>query len=376
MAQPSELASELVGQEPAVEVLTKAVAAANQLLAGEGGTGMTHAWLFTGPPGSGRSNAAKAFAAQLQGSPTSEHPDITVIATDRLSIDVAEVRELVRKSALRPAMGRWQIIIIEDADRLTEKAADALLKSLEEPSERTLWLLCAPTPEDVIVTVRSRTRHVLLRTPPQAAIAKLLQRRNGVDEETAIFAAQASQGHIGRAVALATKPDFRERRFNILSMPIKLRSLADALQLAGELEAAAKEHAEQVAAELDAKELTGLRESWGVEERGRRPAGFAGQLSEMETGHKRRRTRLVRDSIDGALIELLSMYRDVLTQQVAPGTQLVNSDFVNDIQRIANETTANSTLKKLTAIGECREALSANAAALLALETLMVKLIW
>lgn len=368
--------AELVGQEPAVAILQRAVESADEFLETGAQTSMTHAWLFTGPPGSGRSNAAKAFAAALNQVNSAEHPDIHLISTDRLSIDVAEVRELIRKAALRPSLGRWQVMIIEDADRLTEKAADALLKSLEEPSERTVWLLCAPTPEDVIVTVRSRTRHVLLRTPGEEAIADLLQVRDGVDADLASFAAHVSQGHIGRARALATKPEVRERRTFILSIPVRLKSLNEALEIAAALESSAKDNAESVASELDSEELTALRSSWGVEERGRRPAGYAGQLSELEAGHKRRRTRMVRDSIDSALIELLSFYRDVLVAQMAQSVDLINSDCAADITRLAAATTPEQTLRRLQAINQCREALGANAAPLLALETLMVALIW
>ncbi len=174
--------SDLVGQEPVVEILKDAVASA-----GGDGRSMTHAWLFTGPPGSGRSNAASAFAAALQceqggcgechscaTARAGSHPDITVIRTDGLSIGTDVAREYVRKSALRPALGRWQVLIVEDADRLTDQAANALLKAIEEPSKHTIWMLCAPAVEDVIITIRSRCRPVLLRTPSAEAIAGLL----------------------------------------------------------------------------------------------------------------------------------------------------------------------------------------------------------
>src|SRR5690349_13888635 len=155
---------------------------------------MTHAWLFTGPPGSGRSNAALAFAAALQceqgGCGTCHschsveigaHPDVNVTRTEKLSIGVDEVRELVRFSALSPAGQRWQIMVVEDADRLTEPAVNALLKAIEEPSERTVWLLCAPTVEDVLPTIRSRSRLVVLATPSAEDVAAFLVRADGID---------------------------------------------------------------------------------------------------------------------------------------------------------------------------------------------------
>lgn len=371
---------DLVGQEPAVAILQRAVDAAHDRLRGGPGSGMTHAWLLTGPPGSGRSNAARAFAQALQTPPGEEpeahHPDITIVSTDRLSLEVDEIRDIVRSSALRPTRGRWQVLIVEDADRLTEKAADAMLKALEEPSERTVWLMCAPTPEDVIVTIRSRCRHVLLRTPPVAAVAGLLRDRDGVDPERAEAVARASQGHIGRARALALNEGVRDRRDAVLDIPIRLRHLGDALEAAAALQASAAQEAEARAGDLDARELSDFRASWGVEDRGRRPAGYAGQLSSLEKDQKRRRTRMSRDALDGALIELLSFYRDVLAVQMCGAPDLVNVDRRDDVTRIAQAGTPEETLRRIDAIAACRTALGANAAPLLALESMMEGLTW
>lgn len=371
---------ELVGQEPAVEILQRAARAAEDRLSGGSGAGMTHAWLFTGPPGSGRSNAARAFAQALQtppgGEPELHHPDIAVVRTDRLSLEVDEIREVVRSSALRPTRGRWQILIVEDADRLTEKAADAMLKALEEPSERTIWLLCAPTPEDVIVTIRSRSRQVVLRTPPVAAVAGLLRDRDGVDPERAEAAARASQGHIGRARALATREETRRRRDEVLDIPVRLRNLGHALDAAALLQKSAAADAEARGADLDARELSDFRVSWGVEERGRRPAGYAGQLSALEKDQKRRRTRMSRDALDGALIELLAFYRDVLAVQVCETADLVNVDRAGDVGTLASAGSPEDTVRWMDAITECRAALGANAAPLLALESMMERLTW
>src|SRR5690606_8577038 len=193
----------------------------------------------------GRSNAARAFAAALQcerqgcgecGTCRSvlagTHPDVTLVRTEQLSLRVDEVRELVRKAAMAPVGRRWQVLVVEDADRLTEQAADALLKSLEEPADRTVWLLCAPTVEDVVPTIRSRCRLLVLRTPPAEAVAAVLRRRYDVDPELAMFAARASQGHIGRARALATQPEVRERRQRVLAIPQRLTSLTNCLAAA------------------------------------------------------------------------------------------------------------------------------------------------
>ncbi len=214
---------ELVGQGPIVESLQDVIT---------NPSAMTHAWLFTGPPGSGRSNAAKAFAAALQcpdggcGSCESctmvadgTHPDVALVRTDGLSIGVDTARDYVRRAALAPAFGRWQILIVEDADRLTDQAANALLKSIEEPARKSLWFLCATAVDDVMITVRSRCRPVLMRTPSVDAIAGLLASRDGIDPAAARAAAAASQGHIGRAKLLATDEQARDRRQYILGIP-------------------------------------------------------------------------------------------------------------------------------------------------------------
>ena len=377
----------LVGQEPVVETLQRAVTGAQGQLAGHPGSSMTHAWLFTGPPGSGRSNAAKAFAAALQceqggcgechscvTARAKTHPDILVINTSGLSIGTDAAKNYVRRAALHPSLGRWQVMIVEDADRLTDQAANALLKAIEEPPPRTVWILCAPSVEDVITTIRSRARSVLLRTPPAAAIAQLLQQRDGIAEDVALPAAKAAQGHIGRARALATNEAVRERRRRILSLPMRLNDLGEALAAAAELNEAAEAHMTGIAEDADAKELQDLRMGWGVEERGKRPAGYAGALSSMEKDQKRRRSRLSRDSIDSALIELLSFYRDVLLAQSAPETEPINADMAQDIADMARLGTAESTMRHIDVIVECRESMAWNAASLLALERMMIGL--
>ncbi|MDO9378139.1 MAG: DNA polymerase III subunit delta' [Nocardioidaceae bacterium] len=378
---------DLVGQEPVVETLRHAARAAQERREGGPGRGMTHAWLFLGPPGSGRSNVARAFAAALQSDDVGQadtpesrtalngsHPDVTLVRTEKLAIGVDEVREHVRGAAMHPTAGRWQVIVVEDADRLTDQAADALLKSLEEPPPRTVWMLCAPTAEDVIITIRSRCRQVVLRTPPADAVAAMLTRRDGVPEALALSAARAAQGHVGRARALATDEGVRARRSTILHIPASLTSLGACMHAAQRVHEAAEENAGEVAARVEEVERRDLRTSWGVEERGKRPVGYQGALSQLEKDNKRRRTRMVRDSIDGVLLDLLSFYRDVLATQQSPRTTLVNAEAAADIHAMARQATPEETLRGLEAILACREALTANAAPLLALESLMLTL--
>jgi DNA polymerase III subunit delta' len=380
---------DLIGQEPLVGLLRDAVDAAGDRVAGGAGVGMTHAWLFTGPPGSGRSNAARAFAAALQcerggcGSCNAcrtalsgAHPDVALVATEGLSIGVDQVRDLVRDAALAPASGRWQVIVVEDADRLTEEAADALLKSLEEPAARTVWILCAPTPEDVLATIRSRCRHVVLRTPPTEAVARLLMDSAGVPEELAWSAARAAQGHVGRARRLATDEDTRTRRREIIGLPASLTDLGACLEAAANLHATAEAEGAAVAERLDERERVGLETVYGVAEgsSGRRVRGYTGALSTLKKDQERRKKRVVRDSIDGALLDLLSFYRDVLVVQLEAGADLVNADVRAVVVELAGRGTPEQTLGRIEAILACREALEANAAPLLALESLMLQL--
>jgi DNA polymerase-3 subunit delta' len=376
--------TDLIGQDRVVETLQRAVRAA----VSQGNRhAMTHAWLLTGPPGSGRSNAARAFAAALQcpvggcgecntcaTALSGAHPDVTLVRTEQLSIGVDEVRELVRRAAMSPTMGRYQVLVVEDADRITERGADALLKSIEEPGARTVWLLCAPTADDVVATVRSRCRLVELSTPSAAAIAELLQRRDGIDPDLAAFAARIAQGHIGRARALARHEAVRERRRQILALPARLTSLGACLEAAARLVEAATEEATQATAEMDAKERTALSEALGFTTKGARPRNAQAALRDLEDQQKARAKRLQRDALDRVLTELTSFYRDVLSVQTGAAAPLINAELAETISDIAGRTSAEATVTRLDALLGCRTALETNVAPLLAMEALLLKL--
>ncbi|HWU32936.1 MAG TPA: DNA polymerase III subunit delta' [Marmoricola sp.] len=365
----------LIGQRPAIAQLQQAVAG-----------DMTHAWLFCGPPGSGRSNAALAFATALEcefggcgecaschQAKIGAHPDIVLTRTEKLSIGVDEVRELVRRSALAPAGRRWQIMVIEDADRLTDQAANALLKAIEEPNPRTVWLLCAPTVEDVLPTIRSRTRLMVLSTPSVAEVTDFLI-SDGADATVADYAARVSLGHIGRARGLARDADSRARRNEVVAIPAKLRNLGSAMNAANELNDVAKREADAQTAIVDERERADLDRAYGVVERARRPKEYAPALRDLEKSQKTRAKRRQLDVVDRSLMDLVSVYRDALVIQLRTSSAIVNTELRADLDTLASEP-PETNVRRIDAIFAAREQmLEFNVPVLLVLESLMVSL--
>ena len=381
----SSVFDDLVGQEHIIEILQGAVAASRT---GEESQEMTHAWVFTGPPGSGRSSAAVAFAQALicpnngcgtcsdcNSAKTSGHPDVEIVRTEGLSIKVEEVRELLTRVAWAPSMGGWRVVVMEDADRLTESAANALLKAIEEPGTRTVWLLCAPTLHDVLPTIRSRCRHLQLRTPSLEAVTKVLINRDNIALGMADFAARVSQGHIGRAKYLATNESVRSNRKLIMQLPLQLGSLAAAFQAAQTLVDIATAEANSSSDERDEKEIEKLQEAYGKGATGRGMAtGGAKAVKELEKEQKSRSTRMVRDSIDGALLDIATFYRDVMMIQSGSTDSMINTDMHKEIESYASSHPEHSTILKIKALMDARTNLARNAAPLVTCEALMCQL--
>jgi DNA polymerase-3 subunit delta' len=370
---------DVIGQEDAVATLKHAVRTPEA---------MTHAWLFTGPPGSGRSVAARAFGAALlcpeDGCGTchecrtalgATHADVDLVATEGLSIKVEQARDLVALSAHRPSVGRYRVIIVEDADRLTERAADALLKALEEPAPRTVWMLCAPSLQDVIITIRSRSRHVRLRTPPVEAVAALLTRRDGVDPSMALYAARAAQSHVGLAARLARDEHARIRRHDVITLATRIVGVGDAIGAASDLMTIASEESVAASGERDTAERSRLLEVLGADPSARtQPPHVRAQISSLERDQKARATRFTRDVIDRALVDLLSVYRDALVLRTGAGTALVNEDSRSVVQRVAELLESEDLLRAMDAIGTARERIGVNVNPLLALEAMALGL--
>ncbi|WP_030205939.1 DNA polymerase III subunit delta' [Streptomyces bikiniensis] len=393
---------DLVGQSQVEEQLAAAARDADAFVTAHETGGpvpeaskMTHAWLFTGPPGAGRVDAARAFAAALQcvspdralgGAPgcgfctgchttlIGTHADLTTVSAVGTQILVGDMRDTVRKSFTAPANGRWQVILVTDAERLNERSGNAVLKAVEEPAPRTVWLLCAPSLDDVLPTIRSRCRHLNLRTPPVEAVADVLVRRDGIDPGIAMAAARAGQGHVHRARRLATDERARARRAVVLKLPARVADIGGCFKAAQELVDAAAEDAKQVAEEIDTKETEELKAALGAAQGGRMPRGTAGMMKELEEKQKRRGRRTQLDSLGLALTDLTGFYRDVLALQLRSRTPLTNEDVRDSLEAIARATTPELTLRRIEAVLACREALDRNVAPLLAVEAMAMAL--
>jgi DNA polymerase-3 subunit delta' len=387
----SSIWDSLVGQDDIVTSLERAVVDAERRTRGEPGPAMTHAWLFTGPPGSGRSTAAACFAAALvcpeggcgvcqacRTAPMGGHPDVDVVRPEGVKYLVKDARALVMTSELSPASSFWHVIVVEDADRLTDEAVNALLKSIEEPPPHTVWILCAPSVEDVLPTIVSRTRHVALRTPSARNVADLLVERYGVDRAIAAFAARASQGHIGRARALATDEHARLRRQDVLRIPLQLHDIPSCFMNAANLISAATEDAKAITDPIDLFEEEQLASTYGVggdvRIKGQLKKSMDAAAKELAKRQKTRSTRTVRDQIDRALVDLMGLYRDVLLIQVDSGVPLINEEMRPQLTQLARQGVANDTGRRLRAISYARAQVQANVTPLLAMESLMVEL--
>ncbi len=397
IAAVSDVFSDLVGQDEAVEVLRRAARSAARIVDGTatGNGAMTHAWIFTGPPGSGRSVAARAFAAALEcerdGTGCGEchgchtvlggtHADVRFVVPEGLSIGVGEMRALVLRAGTAPSGGRWQAVVIEDADRLTEAAGNALLKAVEEPPPRTVFLLCTPSthPDDISVTIRSRCRVVPLRQPPADAVAEVLVRRDGVAPDVASWAAAAAQGHVGRAKRLARDPEARLRRDAVLAVPRRLTGVGACFDAASALIEAAEAEAAAAVADNDTTERAALEQALGAGGTGRGAAGAmrgaAGQLKDLERRQKSRATRSQRDALDRALVDLAGFYRDVLVTSLRAPVDVVHTDTAELSTAAAGKWSPESTLRRLEAILACRNAIEQNVKPKIAVEAMMLNL--
>lgn len=370
---------ELTGQAEAIATVRAAAT----------GAGLAHSWLITGPPGSGRSTLAYAFATELLARPEQPgdlehtaaqvaartHPDLAVLSTEAVIIKIDDVRQLVSASQFSPAVGRYRVMVIEDADRMTERTSNVLLKALEEPPERTIWILCAPSEADLLPTIRSRVRTVRLRVPNVDDVAELISRRDGISLPEATRAAREAQAHIGMAHRLATDEQARTRRRRTMELALGIRGVSGAVLAAAELLDIAGQDAKAITEIRDAEEREQALRSLGVEPGGTVPPALRAQLKALEEDQKRRATRSLRDGIDRILVDLLSLYRDILLLQLGVDLEPVNLAIYAELSRAATESTPPQTIATLDAIGEARIRIEGNVAPALALEAMLVRAI-
>lgn len=375
-----EFWAEIVGQPAAVRTLERVASA-------EGAGDLSHAWLITGPPGSGRSNLAMRFAAALIARDPSErpavyaqvraqtHPDLGVLTTQKLLIGIDDVREIVTTAHYAPAEGRYRVIVIEDADRMPERTSNVLLKALEEPPERTVWILCAPSEADLLPTIRSRARSLRLVTPAPDEIAELLHRRDGIDPGTAERAARLAQSHIGMARRLATDPEALERRERTAQLALEVRTLGEAMRAAAQLLSVAQADAAALTEQLDASEREDALRNLGIAPGAAIPPQLRAQVRALEEDQKSRAKRSLRDGIDRILTDLLSLYRDVLLSSLAPGLELVNREEAARVQALAERWTPEQALAAVTAVEEARDRLVRNVTPGLVLEAMFSRIV-
>ncbi|GAA1343508.1 DNA polymerase III subunit delta' [Kocuria palustris] len=374
---------DLVGQDAVVDQLARAARDEQP----------PHAWLVTGPPGSGRSHAALALAAALlceQPDPADRgcgecsacrtvragsHADLTHFRTEHSEIRIDEARELVVRAQDRPSVGRWRVMVIEDADRMAERTSNVMLKAIEEPPPGTIWLLCAPSPSDVLVTIRSRCRPVTLRVPPVEAVAELLERRDGVPAARALECARLAQSHVGVARRLALYDDARERRRRVVEMPLRLGGVSDAVREAGRLTRLAEEEATAESEARDEEERAHLLTSMGAAESGKMPPNVRSALRRLEEDQKRRSKRVRTDTLDRFLIDLTTFYRDALTLQLQTGSELVNQHIADSLRDHALNSTPEESLERIDTIARTRTRIRTSAAAGLAFEAMAVSLL-
>ena len=376
----------LVGQKPVIDMLSR--------IAQGDPSQITQSWLICGPPGSGRSNMARAFAAALESpdhgmsaEPTrvtqqvlaGTHPDVTVLTTNKVTIGIDQVREIITTSEQMPATAPWRIIIIEDVDRMLERTTNVLFIEIEEPAEHCIWLLCAPSAQDVLPTIRSRTRIVNLAVPSTQAVAGFLTSTTNVEPKVAQRAARLAEGHIGIAKLYATDERVMSDRDELVVGVLNLARASDAVLLAGNLIDNAKAQAEADANRITAGQEAEFRRINGLAPSDRIPPKLRGAFNQIakKDDVKRLVTRRTRDVLDRALNSIASIYRDVavLQNNAEDSVGLINLENRSSITELSVRLNRAGAVTRLDEVAHARKRLAGNGNPLLVFESLFCALI-
>lgn len=355
--------ADTVGQSAAVQELEAAASPA-------GADELSHAWLITGPPGSGRSNLALSFAAALVSRDedgragalahvrAGTHPDVTVLTTQKVTIGIADVRDIVATAYFAPSEGRHRVIVLEDADRMPERTSNVLLKALEEPPERTVWVLCAPSEADLLPTIRSRARSLRLVTPKPEEVADLLASRDGIERDAAERAARLTLGHIGMARRLASAAEAMARRSRTIDLVLGVTTLSGAMRAAAELLEIAEADAQALTEERNEQEREAALRDLGITPGSPVPPQLRAQIRALEDDQKRRAIRRLRDGVDRILVDLLTLYRDALLIALDAGIDLTNIEHAAQIAEFARSRGTAGALAAVSAVEAARERLN------------------
>jgi DNA polymerase-3 subunit delta' len=302
------------------------------------------------------------------------HPDVQVLNTEKVQISIDEVSEFIEKSQQMPALANYRIMIIEDADRMAERTSNLLLKSLEEPPKGTIWMLCAPSEADLLPTIRSRVRRIMLKVPDVSDVAKLLVDKYDVDEKLALVSAAQAQSHVGMARRLATNASARDRRKQVLELVLSVVDVPSAINASEKVLKIAESDGAQLTGEQDEKERAELMARLGVSEDSKLTPSSRSQLKKLEESQKRRATRSKRDGLDRVFVDLMGLYRDVMAVQLGTGQRLINPDLAREITQLASQITQAQAIHIIEKIQVIRYRMDRNVKDSLLLDSLMVSL--
>ena len=326
------LFADIVGQELALTMLRRALA-----------IGAAHAYLFWGPPGVGQEEAAYAFAAALacaeggcgvcdacRRARAGIHPDVDVLAPEGAFITVDQIREVNRDVSLRPFEARARIYILLEADTMNKEAANAFLKTLEEPPPHAHFILVTAFPEILPPTILSRCQRVPFGRVPARVLADHLRARFGLSDLDAVAFARVARGRVAYGRELAGDAGARAHRERLITWArrIPTDSPLETQQMTDEILASIERRAETRVAALDAAKGRDLEWAGDVRTRTR-----VEKLYELKS--KRERRKAVTAGLDEVMHTFSGWYRDLAMVALGADDAVFNSDYLLELRNEA-----------------------------------------